>query len=222
MSEFPLPSPTSPLYPTSPLSPASPRGKKLIAALAAIVVAGVTLAGCAAAPDTGATGADQLAETSDILAAYDLDRLDVVEVIELLDTMPVSDRPSGLLASVQPGALVLKDESGRESRMPLPEDEVYVSVAPFRDQTHECHFHSLTTCLGELSDAEVDVTLTTDDGDVLIDGDRRTYDNGFIGLWVPRGIEATLTIEHEGQAGTALISTMTADDPTCVTTLQLL
>lgn len=136
--------------------------------------------------------------------------------------MPVADRPSGLLASVQPGALVLKDESGRESRLPMPEDEVYVSIAPFRDQTHECHFHSLTTCLGELVDAEIRITLTADDGEVLIDETRRTYDNGFTGLWVPRGIEATIAIEHEGREGTARISTMTADDPTCVTTLQLL
>lgn len=204
------------------LSPASPHRMKLFTALAALVATGIALAGCVAAPDTGATGAAQSTSAPDILAAYDLDRLDVAEVIERLDTMPVADRPSGLLASVQPDALVLKDESGGESRLPMPEDEVYISVAPFRDQTHECHFHSLTTCLGELSDAEIRITLTSDDGAVLIDETRRTYDNGFTGLWVPRGIEATLTIEHEGLAGRVPVSTMAADDPTCITSLQLL
>jgi hypothetical protein len=204
------------------LSPTSPHRMKLFTALAALVVTGITLAGCVAAADTGATGSAQSTSAADIPAAYDLDRLDIAEVIERLDTMPVADRPSGLLASVQPDELVLKDESGRESRLPMPEDEVYISVAPFRDQTHECHFHSLTTCLGELSDVEIRITLTSDDGAVLIDETRRTYDNGFTGLWVPRGIEATLTIEHAGRAGTVPLSTMTADDPTCVTSLQLL
>jgi hypothetical protein len=103
----------------------------------------------------------------------------------------------------------------------MPDDEVYISIAPYRDQTHDCYFHSLTTCLGELANAEVQVTLTGDDGEVLVDEVRQTYDNGFIGIWVPRGTTATLTVEYDGQAGTADISTMNSDDPTCITTLQL-
>ena len=96
----------------------------------------------------------------------------------------------------------------------MPDDEVYISVAPYREQTHDCYFHSLTTCLGELANAEVQVTLTSDDGEVLVNETRQTYDNGFIGIyWIPRGIEATLTIDHKGQTGTTTISTMNDDDP---------
>ena len=135
--------------------------------------------------------------------------------------MPVADRPTDLIASVQPDALVLTDDQDRETRLQMPEGQVYISVAPYREQTHDCYFHSLTTCLGELADTEVQVTLTGEDGDVLIDEARQTYDNGFVGIWVPRGIEAMLTIEHEGQTGTATISTMNEEDPTCITTLQL-
>ncbi|WP_258566814.1 CueP family metal-binding protein [Microbacterium sp. Se5.02b] len=187
------------------------------AVLAVLAVAGLTLAGCAA-PAPEAAGP---APADEILARYDLAGLDVGEVIERLDAMPIEDRPTDLLASVQPDSLVLRDDTGRETRMPLPADEVYISVAPFREQTHECHFHSLTTCVGELADTELRVILTGDDGEVLIDETRRTYDNGFAGLWVPRGVSATLTIEHAGRTGSAPISTTSPDDPTCITNLQL-
>ena len=158
---------------------------------------------------------------AELLADHDLADLDAAQIIERLDTMPVAERPSDLIASVQPDALVLTDDQERETELPMPDDEVYISIAPYLEQTHDCHFHSLTTCLGELANTEIQVRLTDDDGGVLLDEARQTYDNGFIGIWVPRGIEATLTIKHEGQTGSATISTNNEDDPTCITTLQL-
>lgn len=193
-------------------------------ALAAVFVAilALVLAGCAITP-SGPAPSSVSSQTSEreFLADHGLFGLDVRQVIERLDTMPVADRPTDLLASVQPEALVLTDDQERETRLRLPEDEVYISIAPYRDQTHDCYFHSLTTCLGELASEEVQVTLTGADGEVIIDEARRTYDNGFIGLWVPRDTEVTLTIEHEGQEANARISTMSDDDPTCITTMRL-
>ncbi|GAA1228765.1 CueP family metal-binding protein [Prauserella halophila] len=207
--------------------PIVPRRRDLLIAVASVLVAGLALAGCSApapesapsgfasAPDSGRSAGDEF------LAEYDLAGLDTAGVIERLDTMPVDDRPADLLASVRPDALVLTDDQEREAELPMPDDEVYISVAPYREQTHDCHFHSLTTCLGELGNADVRVTLTGADGDVLVDETRETFDNGFIGLWVPRGVEATLTVEHEGRAGTATIATRNEDDPTCITDLRL-
>ncbi|SNC59781.1 hypothetical protein SAMN05445756_0138 [Kytococcus aerolatus] len=193
-------------------------------ALAAVFVAilALVLAGCAVTP-SGPAPSSVSSQTSEreFLADHGLSGLDVRQVIERLDTMPVADRPTDLLASVQPEALVLTDDQERETRLPLPEDEVYISIAPYRDQTHDCYFHSLTTCLGELASEEVQVTLTGADGEVIIDEARQTYDNGFIGLWVPRDTEVTLTIEHEGQEANARISTMNDDDATCITTMRL-
>lgn len=203
-------------HPTTAL-PTSLRRRKVSTALAALVIAGITLAGCT---PSAPTDIDSTAQQ--LLASHDLAGLDVGDVIERLDAMPVADRPDDLIASVQPDALVLRDANGRESRLSMPDDTVYISVAPFRDQTHECHFHSLTTCLGELSDAEVRVILTADDGTVLVDETRRTQDNGFTGIWVPRGIEATLTVESGGLSGSVPVSTTSPDDRTCITDLQLL
>lgn len=205
------------------LHPAKPRRRNLIVGATITLVAALVLTGCATAssPEPASPSISNQAADGDFLAAHDLDGLDAAQVIERLDRMSVADRPADLIASVQPDALVLTDDQERETRLPMPEDEVYISIAPYRDQTHDCYFHSLTTCLGELNNTEVQVTLTGEDGAVLLDEARQTYDNGFIGIWVPRGIEATLTIEHEGQTGIATISTMNEDDPTCITTLQL-
>ena len=197
------------------------RGRSALAAVFVAILA-LVLAGCAITP-SGPAPSSVSSQTSEreFLADHGLSGLDVRQVIERLDTMPVADRPTDLLASVQPEALVLTDDQERETRLPLPEDEVYISIAPYRDQTHDCYFHSLTTCLGELASEEVQVTLTGADGEVIIDEARQTYDNGFIGLWVPRDTEVTLTIEHEGQEANARISTMNDDDPTCITTMRL-
>jgi len=203
--------------------PTKPRRLNMIIAATITLAAALVLAGCATAssPEPASPSTSSQAADSDFLAAHDLDGLDAAQVIERLDTMPVANRPADLIASVRPDALVLTDDQDRETQLPMPEDEVYISVAPYRDQTHDCYFHSLTTCLGELANTEVQVTLTGEDGAVLVDEVRQTYDNGFVGIWVPRGIDATLAIEHEGQTGTATISTMNDDDATCITTLQL-
>ena len=134
---------------------------------------------------------------------------------------PVEERPTDLIASVEPDAVVVTDEQGQEESVPLPEDEFYVSVAPYIDQTHDCFYHSLTTCLGELDNQEVDVTVTEEGtGEVLVDETLETYDNGFFGLWLPRDIDAEMTIEHEGLSSTTSLSTGEGD-PTCLTTSRL-
>lgn len=202
--------------------PTKPRRRSLITVTAAVLLSGLVLTSCAdSAPESASPSSSNQVSDSEFLAVHDLAGLDAAQVIERLDTMPVADRPTDLLAAVQPDALVLTDDQERETQLPMPEDEVYVSVAPYREQTHDCYFHSLTTCLGELGNADVQVMLTDADGKVLVNETRETFDNGFVGLWVPRGVEATLTIEHEGQTGTTTITTLNEDDPTCITTLRL-
>ncbi|WP_151525713.1 CueP family metal-binding protein [Serinicoccus kebangsaanensis] len=190
---------------------------------AGVLAIGLVLAGCTStAPDPGLSPNDESPATAELLSAQGLGGLDAADVIERLESTPVDDRPTDLLASVQPQALVLTDDRGREAELPLSGNDVYVSVAPFVKQTHDCYYHSLTTCLGELRRTDVQVTLVdTADGDVLVDEARQTYDNGFVGLWVPRGIEATLTMEHEGLSGSTTISTTSDDAPTCITDLRL-
>ena len=204
--------------------PAAPHRRKLIVAAAATLAAALVLTGCATAPshEPASPSTNSQAVDTGFLADHDLDGLDAAQVIERLDTMPVADRPTDLIASVQPDALVLTDDQKRETRLPMPEDEVYISVAPYREQTHDCYFHSLTTCTGELRNAVVEVTVTDNaTGEVVHEAEATTFDNGFLGLWLPRGLDGTLTVTADGLTATAPIATTGAEDATCLTTLQL-
>ncbi|GAB3125543.1 CueP family metal-binding protein [Streptomyces calidiresistens] len=190
---------------------------KLLGALTAPLIAIALVTACTT-PGPVTTG-----ETDDVdwLGEYGLEGLDPREIIERLETLPVEERPEELMASIRTDALVLSDDAGNETFLDLPEDEFYISVAPYTDRTHDCHFHSLTTCLGELRNQDVDITVTdTTDGTVLLDGTVRTHDNGFAGIWLPRDIDATLTVEHADKTASIPVST-TDEDPTCVTTLHL-
>ncbi|HLR96587.1 MAG TPA: CueP family metal-binding protein [Jiangellaceae bacterium] len=113
---------------------------------ATTIIAALLAALFTASCSTGATSATTDSAES-WLAEYELDGLEGREIIEHLDATPVADRPEDLIASVEPDSLVLFDGERKVSSIPLPEDEFYLSLAPYLQQAHDCHFHSLTTCL---------------------------------------------------------------------------
>src|SRR5690606_37866330 len=182
--------------------------------LAAAAIGSLVLSGCAGEPESAAPASDA------VLASHDLDGLSAQQVIQQLDATPLAERSADLMASIRPDQLLLTGASGEETSIEMPADEFYVSIAPYVDQTHECFFHSLTTCKGELGNEEINVQVIDDSGKTLVDESVQTYDNGFVGLWLPRDINGTITIEHQGRSATDSISTG-QDDPTCITTLQL-
>ncbi|MFT3943678.1 MAG: CueP family metal-binding protein [Ancrocorticia sp.] len=201
---------------------------------ASLAAAGLLLGACssgdsgdagdaAAQPSASAPSqAAATASTSNVLAEHGLADLSTKELIEKLDALPVAERPTDFMASVRPDHLLIADASGVETELPIEEDSFYLSFNPYVKTTHECYFHSLTTCRGELANKAIHVTITDNaSGEVLVDEDATTYDNGFYGVWLPKGIEATLTVTTDGLSGTAVVSTKNADDLTCLATLQL-
>lgn len=191
-----------------------------VACTAAVVV--LVLAGCGGEDPAPTASASPAATASSAAADAILDRLgtgdDVVRAIETLDQV-TGERQSDVLASVRYDTLVLEDE-GSETSVPIPGDRFYLSVAPYVDETHECFYHSLTTCQGELVEETLDVTITDSTGETLAEGPVTTYSNGFVGFWLPRDITATITVSHQGRTASADITT-DEDAPTCLTTLQL-
>src|SRR5690606_27518274 len=139
--------------------------------LAALAAAPLVLAGCSASPSAA----------EELLAAHDLPGGTAREVIDALEALPLEERPTDLMASVGTHVLTLSDASEREATLDLPEEELYISVAPFVTGTHECYFHSLTTCRGELAEEELSVRVENTSGEVLIDEPRTTAPNGFLG-----------------------------------------
>lgn len=125
----------------------------------------------------------------------------------------------GFGVSVYDDELVVILENERIS-VEMPEDEFYVSVAPYITTTHECLYHSATGCRGELKGEEFFVEFIDLDGNVILSETMMSLSNGFIDLWLPRDLEGTLTISHNGLTTSKVISTASGE-PTCETTMQL-
>lgn len=177
----------------------------------------LTLTGCAAA-DSGQDST--VASQVDLLTTHGLEGKDAREIITELDQTPRAERSTELMASIRIDELILSDDTG-ETSLPMPEDETYVSIAPYVNQTHDCFYHSLTTCTGELGNEPVHVTFRDEaTGEAIIDEEGTTYDNGFVGFWVPKDTAGTIEVDFEGRTATTDFSTED-DGATCVTTLQL-
>ncbi|AGT06663.1 putative secreted protein [Corynebacterium glutamicum MB001] len=187
---------------------------------AAIAAAALTLAltGCSAA-DPEPT-ADGTVSQDTFLTTHGLAAMDAVEIIDHLDRQKVTERPTDLIASVRADELLLSSDD-QEVVVDLPDNQTYVSIAPYLTSTHDCFYHSLTTCLGELDNEDIQVTITDEaTGEVLIDEQTTTFDNGFVGFWLPDDATGTIEITHQGRTGVTEFST-TEDGATCVTDLRL-
>ncbi len=183
---------------------------------------GLAVTGCSADPTPEGTQSANSESVETLLTEHKLNGLEAKEIVNTLDKMPVADRPTNLMASVRPSGLIVSDGADVSGTLPLPTEEFYVSVAPYISQTHECHFHSLTTCRGELSKQPIHITITNlDTGEALVDEDTTTFDNGFIGYWIPKDIKASITITAQNKSATTQIATASEEDATCVTTMQL-
>jgi hypothetical protein len=197
--------------------------------LLATVASALLLTGCATdsgTPTASAPSAETpaassaAADATPLLSKYGLDRKSTVEVIDYLDRLGGDKRPADLMASVRPNELVVS--SGEEKvNLGLPQDKFYLSIAPYVSRTHDCFYHSLTTCKGELAGQEVQVQIVDQTNNkVLVDEVRTTFANGFVGFWLPRDIEGSLRVSYDGKVGQTKISTG-HDAPTCLTTLRL-
>ncbi|MFK8794573.1 CueP family metal-binding protein [Planococcus plakortidis] len=143
--------------------------------------------------------------------------LNETEVKELVADLSGSDEVSA--ASIDDRELKVKDE-GKTTVYPLPEEEFFVSIAPYETYTHPCEIHSLTGCQGELAEKELKVTVTDEQGEVYVDQLMTTPANGFIDLWLPREQTYTVEIEADGKSGELQFSTFSGD-PTCLTSMAL-
>lgn len=123
-------------------------------------------------------------------------------------------------ASITSTELIVVDDEQKEQRYTLPEDEFFVSFAPFVNETHPCDIHSLTGCQGEMVEEDFDVYIEDEDGKVIVDETITSYPNGFIDLWLPRDDTFQITITHEDKQVQSEIQTF-EENGTCITTFQL-
>lgn len=151
---------------------------------------------------------------TEMLKKYGLSDLSVKEMVNKLDS--VTNEKEGLNASITGTTLSLYDNE-KEYDFKLPTDEFYLSFAPYINEVHPCQTHNLVSCRGELFNKEFSVSIVKKDGTVITDQKVKSMNSGFIGIWLPRDIEATLTISYNGLSVTKSITTYAKSD-TCITT----
>jgi len=160
------------------------------------------------------------ADTSqaDFLAQNGLKGQSVEQMVDTIDQTPQS-RPLPYKASVTSKSLILTADQ-KTYEYPLG-DKFYLSFSPWQSQTHPCENHSLSGCTGEMPNTQFDVKITNSDGAVVVQQPMQSYQNGFIGVWLPREMKGTIEVSYKGKRATAPVNTFT-DSPTCMTTLKLI
>ncbi len=192
----------------------------LIAVAGALVL---IFTGCSApTPPANPAPTSTSAATTDnaaFLTAHGLDGMDGKQMVDHLDRVPVTERQKSLMASVRVNELLLADGE-QQVTVPLEGNEFYLSLAPYVTRTHDCFYHSLTTCLGEMNNKSIHVRITDKAGKTLVDQQVTTFDNGFAGFWLPRNIEGTVEVTADGRTGSSEFST-DEKGATCLTTIEL-
>src|SRR5699024_12880094 len=109
-------------------------------------------------------------------------------------------------ASITSTELVVTDENQNETTYDLPEDEFFVSIAPFLNETHPGDIHSLTGCQGELVNEDLEMQIENSSGEVIHDEKQQTEANGYIDLWLQRDDTYNVNITQEGKQTKSEIS----------------
>lgn len=142
------------------------------------------------------------------------------DIKELVHNYSVGNIKNNHSASITSHQLIVTNSDESKTVYDLPEDDFFVSIAPFINETHPCKNHSLTGCQGEMAEKEFDVYIEDNDGNVVMDKTLKSEANGFLDLWLPRDKEYRITINHEGKKVESKFSTFKGDG-TCITTLKL-
>ena len=194
--------------------------RRLVATVALPLFFVGTLTACTATPEAAQpTSTQSVAAAPDsLLATAGLEGKSGREIVEALDQVS-SPRPLPVMGSVRYDHVILSDGKGEET-VPIDGDEFYISIAPYETATHDCYFHNVGTCQGELSGEDIHVTITTDSGEVLVDDDTTTYANGFVGFWIPKDVTGTIVVTKDGKTAESPFSS-DPEGATCVTTLPL-
>jgi hypothetical protein len=123
-------------------------------------------------------------------------------------------------ASINSRQLIVTENDNRKVTYDLPQNEFFVSIAPYIKETHPCATHSLTGCQGELANKPFDVYIEDTKGNKVLEQKLVSQANGFIDLWLPRDQTYRIKIQHEGKTATSEFSTFDKND-TCITTIRL-
>ena len=141
---------------------------------------------------------------------------DIKDLVDAYSMGKITDS----VASITSHEMFVIDNNEDVTVYDYQDEDFFVSIAPFIDQTHPCETHALGDCQGELPEEEFEIRIENDKGDIITDETIASKPNGFIDLWLPRDNTYTITLTYDDKTVTGEITTFKGDD-TCITTMQL-
>lgn len=153
-----------------------------------------------------------------MLVRHGFKDMEMKEIIESLDKGFAKGTP--LQAAITPTHLELSDENNNY-RYSYKDEMFYLSFAPYIKDTHPCFNHVPTSCQGELTNKKMSVQVVDYQNNVVFADTVETQDNGFAGIWLPRGIEGVISVSYDNKTSSIPIST-SKDAGTCLTKLRLI
>ncbi len=115
--------------------------------------------------------------------------------------------------------LIVEFPDGREVHKNLPDNEMYIAIAPYINYTHSCTNHYISSCKAELTKKGFKVTAISNN-DTIINQNITSLNNGFIELWLPRDKTISISIIY-GLLGSKEIIKTDKESRTCFTTFKL-
>jgi len=142
---------------------------------------------------------------------------DIKSAIDLTNQWRTSKPEITSYINTEELVVIFPDE--RKVTIPQPENEMYVAVAPYINETHSCATHYISSCQAELKKKSFLITAGSGNEQIL-SKTVQSLNNGFIEIWLPRKKEITLKIKYDGKVVEESISTYEGDR-TCITTMRL-
>lgn len=152
------------------------------------------------------------------LSNHNLEDMSIQEIVSYLeDKLDESDDFSAAITGTK---LILSDATER-IELALPQNQFYLSFAPYISQTHPCANHNLVTCRGELKNETFEVRVTNlENNTVFFEGVITSSSNGFAGIWLQKNKQYEITVTYGDLSATSTFTTSDTSN-TCLTTLKL-
>lgn len=157
------------------------------------------------------------AQDQSFLAKNGLENKTTPQMVEYINRLQ-QDRPLNFSAAVTSTELTVSD--GKEAHSYPLGDKFYLSFAPYITYTHPCYNHNLSSCTGELKNTTFKVKIIDQQGKVIASNNMTSYQNGFIGVWLPRNITGTINVTYNGLTAVTPFATGN-DSQTCLTSVKL-
>jgi hypothetical protein len=170
-------------------------------------------------------GASTLVQAQEPMDAQHFEQLNYKEAVLTANSLYRNDQ--GIVVKVLPNKITASFANGSSASVAIPQDQFFLSIAPFLSQTHPCTNHVPTGCTGELVGEKMHMSaIDVATGEEILNQMVTTQPDGFIDFWVPRDRKLAFTFHHGDKNGVyreakEVIST-DENSRTCITSMKLL